>query len=460
MDPLLPGDPARIGPYRATHRLGAGGMGQVFLATDAGGERAAVKVIRPEYARDPGFRRRFAREVAAARRVSGARTARVIGADTDAAEPWLATEYVPGLSLQDHVTQRGTLEPAAVLTLACGLAEGLAAIHTCRLAHRDVKPGNVILAADGPRIIDFGIAQAQGASTLTTAGVVVGTYAYMAPEQVHGEAAGPESDVFALGAVLTFAATGRSPFEAPSVLAIARRIADDEPRLDGVPGALRRLIEQCLRKAPNERPTAAEVLSRARSALAAAASAVSAPPKNASPAPAPPAKGPAYTPTVKALPPRTGPPGRRNARLKTWGVLAVLAVGALGGVLDYLDHRTTGPHTAALPKSYVGTWQGDPKNDPGADQVTVRIAAGHVGDRLGTLNAVLDHDTDPVYCAFTLKATSYVGDVVDFTTTSLSPSPATCASVTTLSLQLMPNQHQLLYSTNEQETWPYFVNKE
>ncbi|MFF8990555.1 hypothetical protein ACF09H_11545 [Streptomyces sp. NPDC014983] len=141
-------------------------------------------------------------------------------------------------------------------------------------------------------------------------------------------------------------------------------------------------------------------------------------------------------------------------------MLAVLAVGALGGVLEYLDHRTTGPHTAALPKSYVGTWHGDPKNDPGADQVTVRIAAGHVGDRLGTLNAALDHDTDPVCCAFALKATSYADNVADFTATPLSSSPATCASVSTLRLQLMPNQHQLLYFTNEQETWPYYVNKD
>ncbi|GAA4325993.1 hypothetical protein GCM10023178_38480 [Actinomadura luteofluorescens] len=181
MEPLHPGDPRRIGPYELEARLGAGGMGQVFLGASPGARSVAVKVIRAEHAEDARFRRRFAREVEAARKVGGFHTAQVVDADSEADAPWLVTAFIPGPSLREVVAERGPLDPDDVRALAAGLAEGLAAIHACGLVHRDLKPGNVIMAADGPRIIDFGIALATDATVLTSHNVVVGTYAYMSP---------------------------------------------------------------------------------------------------------------------------------------------------------------------------------------------------------------------------------------------------------------------------------------
>ncbi|WP_344984079.1 serine/threonine-protein kinase, partial [Thermobifida alba] len=199
---------------RLVGRLGAGGMGQVFLARSPGGRPVVVKVILPEYASDTEYRARFAREVEAARRVGGFHTAQVVAADPDADPPWMATAYVPGPSLSQAVHQRGPLDEQVLRTLAAGLAEGLAAIHGCGLVHRDFKPGNIILAADGPRIIDFGIARPTDASTMTQTGAVIGTLSYMSPEQIGGSPVGPASDIFSFGTVLAFAATGRSPFAA------------------------------------------------------------------------------------------------------------------------------------------------------------------------------------------------------------------------------------------------------
>ncbi|MDT0449386.1 WD40 repeat domain-containing serine/threonine protein kinase [Streptomyces hesseae] len=254
MDVLLPDDPRWVGPYRLDGRLGAGGMGQVYAGTSPGGRKVAVKLIRPELADTPQFRARFKREVDAARQVGGFHTAQVVDADPDAASPWLVTAFIPGPTLHQVVRERGPLTPDAVLRLGAGLAEGLAAIHGCGLVHRDLKPGNVILADDGPRIIDFGIARAVDASSLTATGAVIGTYAYMSPEQIRADRAGPASDVFALGSVLGFAATGHSPFDAPTLLSVVQRILDDPPALDGIDGELRRLLTACLAKEPTERP--------------------------------------------------------------------------------------------------------------------------------------------------------------------------------------------------------------
>ncbi|TDC47474.1 protein kinase [Actinomadura sp. KC345] len=254
MQALRPQDPPSVGPYRLERRLGEGGMGQVFLGASPGGRQVAVKLIRAEHAADAHFRARFAREVEAARRVGGFYTAQVVDADPDAAEPWMATAYVPGPSLRDQVDRDGPLTPEAVRRLGAALAEGLAAIHACGLVHRDLKPGNVIMSPDGPRIIDFGIARAADATTLTATGSVVGTYAYMAPEQIRADRAGPAADVFALGCVLAFAATGRAPFQADSVPAIVRRIVAEPPRLDGMEGDLRDLVAACLAKDPEQRP--------------------------------------------------------------------------------------------------------------------------------------------------------------------------------------------------------------
>ncbi|GAA2154814.1 hypothetical protein GCM10009760_54090 [Kitasatospora kazusensis] len=262
MDALLPGDPRWVGPYQLDGRLGAGGMGQVYLASSPGGRKVAVKVIRPELADTPQFRTRFVREVDAARQVGGFHTAQVVDADPDAPSPWLATAYIPGPTLQQVVTTHGPLTPDAVLRLGAGLAEGLTAIHRCGLVHRDLKPGNVIIADDGPRIIDFGIARAVDASSLTATGSVIGTYAYMSPEQIRADRADAASDVFALGAVLAFAATGSSPFDAPTLLTVVQRILDEPPALDGLDGELRRILESCLAKDPADRPAVAGLPAR------------------------------------------------------------------------------------------------------------------------------------------------------------------------------------------------------
>jgi len=257
---LLPSDPEWVGPYRLLGRLGAGGMGEVYLGRSPGGRLVAVKVIRPELAADQGFRTRFAREAAAARTVSGIFTAPVVDADTEAPQPWLATAYVPGPSLAEAVDQRGPLPPGVVLTLGAGLTEGLQAIHAAGLVHRDLKPSNVLLADDGPRVIDFGIVRAVDASMLTQTGVVMGSPGFLSPEQAQGAAVGPPGDVFSLGLVLTFAASGEGPFGAGPMAALLYRVVNAEPNLSGVPEQLRPLIQRCLAKDPASRPTAGELL--------------------------------------------------------------------------------------------------------------------------------------------------------------------------------------------------------
>jgi Protein kinase domain len=257
---LQGGDPRRIGPYRLAGRLGAGGMGMVFAARSAGGRAVAVKVIRAELAGDPEFRVRFSREVAAARSVSGLFTAPVVDADVDGPVPWLATAYVPGPSLSDAVREHGPLPAASVLALAAGLAEGLNAIHAAGLIHRDLKPSNVLLAEDGPRIIDFGISRAAEATALTHADLVIGSPGFMSPEQAEGRETGPPSDVFSFGAVLAFAATGRGPFGAGSTAALVYRVVHGPPDLDGVPAEVRPLAGRCLAKDPSQRPTTARLL--------------------------------------------------------------------------------------------------------------------------------------------------------------------------------------------------------
>ncbi|WP_217369409.1 serine/threonine-protein kinase [Nonomuraea antri] len=253
--PLTQGDPAEIGGYRLVARLGAGGMGQVYLATTASGRRLAVKVIHTEYARNAEFRQRFQQEVAAVQRVQSLYTAPVIDADTTAARPWLATAYVPGPSLDAAVASSGPLPPATVLNLACGVAEALQAIHVAGVVHRDLKPSNVLLASDGPRVIDFGIAKAVDATPLTGTGVRVGTPVFMAPEQALGHPSTPAIDVFALGGLIHYAATGRPPFGEGPDAAVLYRVVHDEPQLDGCPPQLRDLVAHCLAKNPAQRPT-------------------------------------------------------------------------------------------------------------------------------------------------------------------------------------------------------------
>ncbi|RCV50403.1 hypothetical protein DEF24_24240 [Marinitenerispora sediminis] len=235
-------------------RLGAGGMGQVFLGRSPGGRLVAVKVVRPELTGDAEFRRRFADEVRAARKVSGFYTAPVVDAAPDAAPPWLATAYIPGLSLHQAVAGHGPLPLESVAVLGAGLAEGLAAVHAGGIVHRDLKPGNVLLAEDGPRLIDFGIARALDATSYTQTSTVLGTAAYMSPEQARAQEAGPASDVFSLGCVLTFAATGRSPFGTGPVHAVLFRVVHEEPDLSDLPASLAGLVRACLAKKPGARP--------------------------------------------------------------------------------------------------------------------------------------------------------------------------------------------------------------
>jgi len=257
---LRAGDPELIGPYRVIRRLGMGGMGQVFLGRSPGGRLLAIKVIRAELAADPQFRARFRREVAAARSVSGVFTASVVDADTEAPVPWLATAYIAGSSLADAVARYGPWPADAVLALAAGLAEGLLAIHAAGLVHRDLKPSNVLLAEDGPRVIDFGISRALESNTVTSAGIVIGSPAFMSPEQAEGHQVGPASDVFSLGGVLAFAATGQGPFGTGSGAALLYRLVHNPPDLDRVPAAARPLIERCLDKDPRRRPGPGDLL--------------------------------------------------------------------------------------------------------------------------------------------------------------------------------------------------------
>jgi serine/threonine protein kinase len=257
---LQPGDPLVIGPYRLLGQLGGGGMGRVFLGLSAGGRNVAVKIIRPELAADPEFRARFRREVAVARTVNGMFTAVVVDADVDAAAPWLATAYVAGPSLAQAVEAHGPLSADSVLVLAAGLAESLAAIHGAGLVHRDLKPSNVLLAEDGPRVIDFGISRAVEATSLTSTGLVIGSPGFMSPEQAEGGVVGPPSDMFSLGAVLAFAATGEAPFGSGSTPALIYRVVHGAPDLSQVPARVRPLIERCMAKDPAERPAADNLL--------------------------------------------------------------------------------------------------------------------------------------------------------------------------------------------------------
>ncbi|MFJ9675699.1 WD40 repeat domain-containing serine/threonine protein kinase [Streptomyces sp. NPDC101221] len=254
------GIPAEIGPYRLERLLGEGGMGRVYLGRTPAGSAVAVKVVHRAYAADPEFRRRFAQEVAAARRVQGLYTVPVVAADLDADEPWLATAYAPGPSLQQAVGERGPLSAAEVLALTAGVAEALETIHAAGVIHRDLKPSNIVLTADGPKVIDFGIARAAEVTALTATGMRAGTPAYMAPEYIRGQEVTEAGDVFALGLVAHFAATGRLAFGGGGDHGVAYRILEAAPDLDGCPASVRAVVARCLEKDPARRPAPAEVV--------------------------------------------------------------------------------------------------------------------------------------------------------------------------------------------------------
>ncbi|MFF2079874.1 serine/threonine-protein kinase [Kitasatospora sp. NPDC058162] len=369
-------DPREIGGYLLEGRLGAGGMGVVYRARSVSGRQVAVKVIRPELAADAEFRARFRLEVTAARKVSGAFTAPVLDADADAPSPWLATLFIPGPSLGERVAGQGPLAPPEVRRLAAGLAEALREIHRVGLVHRDLKPGNVLLAEDGPRVIDFGIARSAGETQLTSTGVAVGTPPFMAPEQFRSGTATAATDVFALGSVLAFAATGRGPFGADSSHAVGFRVVYEEPDLTGLAPELYPLIVGCLAKESEQRPTVEGLLrliadgARERTVqlqlrtgpVTPAAVPVPAPTPAPVPGPTPSQTAPSQVapvpvqppapPTVPPYLPSPAPAGRprpRKALLIGSAVAAVVVAAA--GTLGYLTWHDQQPGTgpAALP---------------------------------------------------------------------------------------------------------------
>jgi serine/threonine kinase PknH len=328
------GDPAELGGYRLSGQLGAGGMGRVYLAFTPGGRPVAVKVLRPELGDDPEFRARFRQEIVAARRVSGLFTAQVLDADPDGSPPWLVTAYVAGPSLAQAVATHGPLPERSVLLLAAGVAEALQAIHGAGLVHRDLKPSNVLLAADGPRVIDFGIARAVQAPALTRTGLLIGSPQFMAPEQVQGGPVATAADVFALGALVAYAATGRPPFGDGEGAAVLYRVLHSDPDLAGCPGALLGLIQGCLAQDPRARAGLAQVIGQCRALVPAGrleftaswlpAAIVADLPRHAAPRTLP-------------LPPATGPdahqPVRQHRRLSRAALAGAVVAGALVAAL-------------------------------------------------------------------------------------------------------------------------------
>ena len=351
--PLLPGDPRRLGGYDLQERLGQGGMGAVFLGTSPQGRQVAVKVVRPEYAHDPEFRGRFRSEVTRARQVPPFSTAEVLDADPDHDPPYLVVEYVDGPSLATVVRERGPLSGSALHGVAVGIATALTAIHGAGVIHRDLKPGNVLLALGGLKVIDFGIARAfEATSHHTGTDQMVGTVAYMAPERFEGDAArvtGFAADIFSWGAVVTYAATGRTPFAADSAPATAMRILTQPPDLAGVPAPLADLVRQSLAKDPAERPSARDLLDRLLATQ---------PP---TPEPAVPRQsGPTAVMAPQAWQPpppaAVDPPPRRRRRAGTFlGALVLLAgIGVAGGLLVANangDDRAGSPTPAATGSS-------------------------------------------------------------------------------------------------------------
>ncbi|MDT7845168.1 serine/threonine-protein kinase [Streptomyces justiciae] len=312
--------PEYAGHYRLESSLGSGGMGVVHLARSTSGMKVAVKIVHAQFARDPEFRGRFRQEVAAARRVSGAFTASVVDADPEAERPWMATLFIPGPTLSDHVKRNGPMDPAQLRRLMAGLAEALRDIHRVGVVHRDLKPSNVLLADDGPKVIDFGISRPKDSELRTETGKLIGTPPFMAPEQFRRpREVGPAADIFALGSVMVHAATGRGPFDSDSPYVVAYQVVHDEPDLTGVPESLAPLVLRCLAKEPEDRPTPDELMRALRSVAASYDTQAFIPAQRAGDAP-----------ESGSAPPHPRPrrrPGRKTA------IAAVAGVIVLAGVL-------------------------------------------------------------------------------------------------------------------------------
>ncbi|MER6027518.1 PQQ-binding-like beta-propeller repeat protein [Streptomyces sp. NPDC001851] len=350
--------PEYAGHYRLEARLGSGGMGVVHLARSTSGMKLAVKVVHAEFARDPEFRGRFRQEVAAARKVSGAFTAPVVDADPEAGRPWMATLFIPGPTLSDEVKRNGAMEPAQLRRLMAGLAEALRDIHRVGVVHRDLKPSNVLLAEDGPKVIDFGISRPKDSELRTETGKLIGTPPFMAPEQFRRpREVGPAADIFALGSVMVHAATGRGPFDSDSPYVVAYQVVHDEPDLTGVPESIAPLVRRCLAKEPEERPTPDELMRELRSVAASYDTQAFIPAQRSGEGPAP--KSGAERPA----PPARGRVGRRAA--VGAGALGLVVVAALASVLPAGrdEPAPAGPHPRTKAASF-SSWSVKPV--PGA----------------------------------------------------------------------------------------------
>ncbi|WP_031487428.1 serine/threonine-protein kinase [Streptomyces bicolor] len=357
--------PEYAGHYRLESRLGSGGMGVVHLARSTSGMQLAVKVVHAEFARDPEFRGRFRQEVGAARRVSGAFTAPVVDADPEAERPWMATLFIPGPTLSDHVKRNGPMEPAQLRRLMAGLAEALRDIHRVGVVHRDLKPSNVLLADDGPKVIDFGISRPKDSELRTETGKLIGTPPFMAPEQFRRpREVGPAADIFALGSVLVHASTGRGPFDSDSPYVVAYQVVHDEPDLTGVPPNLAPLVLRCLAKEPEDRPTPDELMRELRSVAASYDTQAFIPAQRDGEKPEPgpvPESKPRPGPGVEEEAER--PPGRRRRRLLALGagavglatVVALASVRLLGGTDPAPEPKSTGTASAGF-----GGWAAAP----------------------------------------------------------------------------------------------------
>ncbi|MEV7019670.1 serine/threonine-protein kinase [Streptomyces sp. NPDC093991] len=393
MERLQADDPGWAGDYRLLARVGSGGMGRVYLARRRNeAPWVAVKLVRAEFAQDGEFRERFRREVSLARRAGGAWTAPVLDADTESSRPWVATAFVQGPSLDRAVQRHGPLPEASVRTLVAGLAEALDGVHSRELVHRDVKPANVLLALDGPRLIDFGIARATDASVaLTRTGVVVGSPGYMSPEQVVGGEVGPPTDVFTLGAVLVFAATGHGPFPGDGAAGLMYKVVHEEPDLGGLSGRLREVAAACLAKDPAARPAAGET---ARMLAPDGAASLA----GAGWLPSPVVADvqalmrelvnlPAPADTVRTEP--AGPPRRRKGPLLLAAATAA-ALAASATVFVAVQAGGDGGNGGDVPGAFLGTWEGQltTRRDLPGGTLRITITQGTVGDVVSTDAAV------------------------------------------------------------------------
>ncbi|MFD3344581.1 PQQ-binding-like beta-propeller repeat protein [Streptomyces anthocyanicus] len=365
--------PEYAGHYRLESRLGSGGMGVVHLARSTSGMRVAVKVVHATYARDPEFRGRFRQEVAAARRVSGAFTAPVVDADPEAGRPWMATLFIPGPTLSEQVKRNGPMDEPQLRRLMAGLAEALRDIHRVGVVHRDLKPSNVLLAEDGPKVIDFGISRPKDSELRTETGKLIGTPPYMAPEQFRRpREVGPAADVFTLGSLMVHAATGRGPFDSDSPYVVAYQVVHDEPDLTGVPDSLAPLVLRCLAKEPEDRPTPDELMRELRSVAAAYDTQVFIPAPRTERAETPAEAGAEPAPRASVEPSGPSGPSERSERservLRRLGKRSALVAGAVGlavvgslvAVQAFGGSEPAGTPTAQSAPGGFGAWEAVP----------------------------------------------------------------------------------------------------